>query len=130
VAIGRDEFEEKREVIVFDIGVNQFFAGAVHDADIHLAGMKVDSAVELCGGGVILHNDHSLWGRETPGVIRLVMRRVLVTLSALQFMLSKNPKGFEGSIKSPEPIGSGASDQSVTPVSVSVADCRWLSFCR
>jgi hypothetical protein len=29
--------------------------------------MEVDSAVELGGGGVILHSDHSLWGRETPG---------------------------------------------------------------
>jgi hypothetical protein len=29
--------------------------------------MEVDSAVELCGRGVILHNDHSMWGRETPG---------------------------------------------------------------
>ena len=32
-----------------------------------------------------------------------VMRRVFVTLSALQFMLSKKPEGFEGSIDSPEP---------------------------
>lgn len=30
----------------------------------------------------------------------LDMRRVLVTLSALNLMLTKNPKGFEGSIRS------------------------------
>jgi hypothetical protein len=28
--------------------------------------MEVDSAVELGGGCVIFHNDHSMWGRETP----------------------------------------------------------------
>jgi hypothetical protein len=27
--------------------------------------VEIDSAVELCGGVVILHIDHSLWGRET-----------------------------------------------------------------
>jgi hypothetical protein len=31
-----------------------------------LAGVEVDSAVELGGGCVILHSDHSLWGRKTP----------------------------------------------------------------
>jgi hypothetical protein len=29
--------------------------------------VQINSAVELCGGGVILHSDHSWWGRETPG---------------------------------------------------------------
>ena len=66
VPIGRDQLEEIFEIIVLDVGVDEFFALPVHYADIHLAGVKVDSAVELCGGGVILHNDHSLWGRETP----------------------------------------------------------------
>jgi hypothetical protein len=28
--------------------------------------MEVDSAVEFRRRGVILHSDHSLWGRETP----------------------------------------------------------------
>jgi hypothetical protein len=67
VAIGRNEFEKVGEVIVADVGVDEFFAGAVHDADVHLAGMEINSAVELCGGGVILHSDHSWWGRKTPG---------------------------------------------------------------
>ena len=55
VAIGRDEFEEEVEVIVFDVGVDEFFALPVHDADVHLAGVQIDSAVEFGGGGVILH---------------------------------------------------------------------------
>ena len=63
----RDELEEELEVIVFDVGVDELLAVPIHDADIHLAGVEVDSAVELCGGGVILHSDHSLWGRKTPG---------------------------------------------------------------
>ena len=28
---------------------------AIHEADVHLAGVQVDSAVEFCGGGIILH---------------------------------------------------------------------------
>jgi hypothetical protein len=28
--------------------------------------VEIDSAVEFRGRGVILHSDHSLWGRETP----------------------------------------------------------------
>jgi hypothetical protein len=59
VAIGGDEFEEIGEVIVANVGVDELIAGAVHDADIHLAGMEINSAVEFGGGGVILHNDHS-----------------------------------------------------------------------
>ena len=55
VAIGRDEFEEIGEVIVFDVGVDELFAVAVQHADaIHLAGVQINSAVELGGGGVIL----------------------------------------------------------------------------
>ena len=66
VAIGCNELEEIFEVIVANVGVDQFFAGAVHDADVHLAGMEINSAVEFSGGGVILHSDHSLRGRKTP----------------------------------------------------------------
>ena len=32
------------------------FALAIHKADVHLAGVQINSAVELGGGGVILHN--------------------------------------------------------------------------
>ena len=56
VAIGRDEFEEIGEVIVFDVGVDELFAVAVQHADIHLAGVQIDSAVELGGGSVIVHD--------------------------------------------------------------------------
>ena len=66
VLIRGDELEEVVEIVVADVGVDELFAVAVHDADVHLAGMEVNSAVELGGGRVILHSDHSLWGRETP----------------------------------------------------------------
>ena len=51
-----DELEEEPEVVVLDVGVDPFLALPIHDADVHLAGMQIDSAVELGGGGVILHN--------------------------------------------------------------------------
>jgi len=66
VAIRLGELEEVSEVIVPDVGVDELFPVPIHDADVHLAGMEVDSAVELGGGCVIFHNDHSMWGRETP----------------------------------------------------------------
>jgi hypothetical protein len=36
--------------------VDELFAVPVHQADVHLMGVKVDSAVELCGGTVIFHS--------------------------------------------------------------------------
>jgi hypothetical protein len=56
VAIGLHELEEELEVVVPDIGVDELLAVAIHEADVHLVGVQVDSAVELGGGGVILHN--------------------------------------------------------------------------
>jgi len=50
-----DEFEEEVEVIVFDVGVDQFFTLPILDADVHLASVQVDSAVELRCGSIILH---------------------------------------------------------------------------
>ena len=50
-----DELEEEGEVVVQDVGVDQLLALAVHDADVPLAGMEVDSTVVIGGGGVILH---------------------------------------------------------------------------
>jgi hypothetical protein len=61
LAIGSGQFEEEGEVIVPDVGMDEDLALAIHEADVHLAGMEVDSAIELCGGGVILHDDHSWW---------------------------------------------------------------------
>ena len=55
VAIGRDEFEEIGEVIVLDVGVDEFFAVAVQDADIHLARVQINSAVVLGGRRVVFH---------------------------------------------------------------------------
>ena len=55
VLVGLDELEEELEVIVANVGVDEFLALPVHEADVHLVGVEVDSAVELCGGGIILH---------------------------------------------------------------------------
>ena len=44
------------EVVVLNVGVDELVAGTVGEADVHLAGVEVDSAIELCGGSVILHN--------------------------------------------------------------------------
>ena len=55
VAARGDELEEEVEVVVADVGVDEFFSGAVHDADIHLAGMEIDSAVEFSGRSVVFH---------------------------------------------------------------------------
>jgi hypothetical protein len=56
VAIGGDEFEEEAEVVVADVGVDEFFALAIHEADVHLAGVEVNSAVEFGGGVVVFHS--------------------------------------------------------------------------
>src|SRR6266853_3072621 len=53
--IGLDELEEEVEVVVLDVSMDQLFALAVHDADVHLTSVQVDSAVELRGGSIILH---------------------------------------------------------------------------
>jgi hypothetical protein len=55
VPIGGDEFEEVFEVVVFDVGVDELFAVPIHEADIHLPGVQINSAVELCGRGVVFH---------------------------------------------------------------------------
>ena len=67
MAVRLDELEEVSEVMVPDVGVDELLDVPVHDADVHLPGMEINSAVELGGRGVILHGDHSMWGRETPG---------------------------------------------------------------
>jgi hypothetical protein len=56
VAVGGDELEEEFGVVVFDVGVDQLLALAVHDADIHWASVEVDSAVVLRGRDVVLHS--------------------------------------------------------------------------
>jgi len=56
VTIRLDQFEEVSEVVVADVGMDQLFTLPIHQADVHLMSMEIDSAVELCGGGVILHN--------------------------------------------------------------------------
>src|SRR5262245_56359124 len=99
VTVRADQLKEGVEVIVFDVGVDQFLALAIHDADVHLAGMQIDSAVELGGGCIILHNCNPSW---LMGVIRrpwiVITRGVLVTLPAQWPNAIKNQKGFGGSI--------------------------------
>ena len=60
--VGLDELEEVSEVIVLDVGVDQFFALPIHEADLHLAGVQIDSAVEFGRGGIILHSCIQCWG--------------------------------------------------------------------
>ena len=55
VAVRRDELEEEVEVIVPDVGMDELVAVAVHEADVPLAGMEINSAVELGGRGVVFH---------------------------------------------------------------------------
>ena len=55
VARRLDAFEEEGEVIVFDVGMDELVAVAVHDANVHLVGMEINSAVELGGRGVVFH---------------------------------------------------------------------------
>lgn len=55
MTIGSNEFKEELEVVVFDVGVDELLALAIHDADDHLPGMEIDSAIVFGGGGVILH---------------------------------------------------------------------------
>ena len=44
------------EIIAFDVFVNQDVALRIHHADVHLAGMQVDSAVVFRGGVVVPHS--------------------------------------------------------------------------
>jgi len=53
--VGRNKFEEVVEVVVLDVGVDELFAFLIHQADVHLASMQVDSAVELSSRSVVLH---------------------------------------------------------------------------
>jgi hypothetical protein len=55
VPVGLNELEEVGEVVVLNVAVDQFLALAIHDADIHLMGVQIDSAVELGRGSIILH---------------------------------------------------------------------------
>ena len=108
VPVGGDEFEEEREVVGLDVGVDELPSLLVHDADVHLPRMEIDSAVEFCGGCIILH---VCCMRLAPGGagFSLVKRGVLLTLPALQKMLPNdaiNKKGLNGSINTLHTNGS------------------------
>jgi hypothetical protein len=55
VAIRLNPLEEELEVVVFDVAVDELSSLVIHHADVHLPGVEIDSAIELCGGGIILH---------------------------------------------------------------------------
>jgi hypothetical protein len=137
VAIRGNELEEIFEVIVANVGVDQFFAGAVHDADVHLAGMEINSAVEFSGGGVILHSDHSLRGRETPVSYVWLCGEVLVTLPRPAIYAITKPKGLRGEYQfaagnSHRPFSFDRDMKFEHHHSIAGLAARWLclSFCR
>jgi len=88
-----DELEEELEVVVLDVGVDPFVALPIHDADVHLARVQIDSAIEFGGGGVILHTLLVTWCLRHR-VIGVVLRGVLVTLPAHRPDASKNQPGL------------------------------------
>ena len=47
--------------------MDQLLTRPVHDADVHLVGVQINSAVELCGGTVIFHTIIRSRCREAPG---------------------------------------------------------------
>ena len=55
VPVRGDQFEEESEVVSLDVGMAELFAFFVHDADVHLSRMEVNSAVVFGGGCIILH---------------------------------------------------------------------------
>ena|SRR5438552_2098543 len=94
---------EEPEVVVLDAGVDPFLALPIHDADVHLAVMEIDSAIEFGAGGVIVHTLLVTWCLRHR-VIGVVLRGVLWRHSPpVAQMLAKTNQGFDGSIKSVEP---------------------------
>ena len=61
VSVRLDQLEEELEVVVLDAGVDQYFTLPVHDADVHLARVQIDSAVVFGRGGVIFHSCIQSW---------------------------------------------------------------------
>ena len=55
VAVGFDPLEEIGEVVAQDVAVDQLLALPVHDADVHLPRVQIDSAIVFGRGRVILH---------------------------------------------------------------------------
>ena len=55
VAIRLDQLEEELEVVVPHVAVDELSSLPIHHADVHLPRVKIDSAVELGRGAVILH---------------------------------------------------------------------------
>ena|SRR5579859_4300960 len=98
--VRRNELEEVIEVVVFDVGMDELLSLPVHDADVHLVGVEVNSAVELCGRCVVFHNGSFVVGSQDPGLNTFgYAGRCSSTSPLVNPMLTKTTKGFEGSIK-------------------------------
>ena len=100
VAVRRDELEEVGEVIVPDVGVDELAAVPVHDADVHLAGMEINSAVELGGGGVVFHGCSTSWlmGVQWTPVNVMLCGECWYHSPPVAQMITKIQKGLTGSI--------------------------------
>jgi hypothetical protein len=97
VAIRGDEFKEGFEVVVFDVGVDELLALALHDADEHLVRVEIDSAVELRGGSVILHTINRGGAVEAPVFSYPIdcAGSVCITPRPMARDDSTNPKGLD-----------------------------------
>ena len=91
-----NQFEKEVEVIVFDVAMDQFLSLSVHDADVHLARMQIDSAVVFGGGCIIFHTLYSLdLVTLGTGLIGVILRGVFDALPAHCSHAIKKPKGLK-----------------------------------
>src|SRR6185503_2142201 len=95
VLVRLDELEEVIEVVVLDIGVDQFFALAIHDADVHLTRMQIDSAVVFGRGSIIFHSSIQCWGvLRTP--VNTVRNAGRLHSPPLPLMITKPTRALMG----------------------------------
>jgi hypothetical protein len=60
VSVRLDELEEVGEVVVQNIGMDQFFALPVHDADVHLVRVQIDGLLRARSVGLAAF----AWGKS------------------------------------------------------------------
>jgi hypothetical protein len=99
VAEGSNFFEEESEVIVVDVLVEAEVALAIDDADVHGAGVEVDSAVEGGGGLMVSHRVMVSLRREVVLPARFKVSGGPVgsapSAPALQSQLTPTSKGLD-----------------------------------
>ena len=76
--------------------MDEFLALAIHD--VHLARMQIDSAVVFSGGCIIFHFAYSVIGVLRHRLSLFVRGECSLHSPPIDPMLSKNQKGFSGSI--------------------------------